>query len=73
MGGGNMGGWNERGGNMDGEIKKCTLYTVQQLGRIYLRYEVSNTKWILTLFRTLKDIVFVNPKSYAVTAAKQKD
>jgi hypothetical protein len=34
---------------------------------------VSNTKWILTLFGTLKDIVFVNPKSYAVTAAKQKD
>jgi len=24
-------------------------------------------------FGTLKDIVFVNPKSYAVTAAKQKD
>ncbi len=29
MDGGNMGGWNERGGNMDGEIKKCTLYIVQ--------------------------------------------
>jgi hypothetical protein len=34
---------------------------------------VSNTPWILTLFGTLKDIVFENPNSYAVTAAKQED